>query len=406
MILQEISNRFDYRTALITLALIIIGVVSVYSATFDAKASDTFYKQILYVTAGTAIMVAIMMTPFRILQMVSYPAYFLSILVLVSVLLLGRTVSGSTSWFTVGSYRLQPSEFTKITTILALATYLSRSDVSLRKFHDLMIASGIVLLPVALIMMQPDFGTAIIYLGMFFPVLYWGGASRFTLVSIIAPVGVAIAALFGPTPFLVAVLASGVALYLTKEHRIVAAAMFSMNVLIGISVQFIYDGLKHYQQKRIATFLDPSADPLGAGYNILQSKVAIGSGGLFGKGYLHGTQTQLNFIPEQWTDFIFCVPGEEFGFVGAATVLVLFTLLLWRGVSLGAAVKNRYGSFVAIGLTAIFATHVFMNIGMSLGMLPVVGVPLPFLSYGGSALLASMTMVGILMNLYAHRKEY
>jgi rod shape determining protein RodA len=263
-----------------------------------------------------------------------------------------------------------------------------------------------VLLPVALIMMQPDTGTAIIYLGMFFPVLYWGGASRFTLLAIITPGAVAIAALLGPTPFLVAVLASGVALYLTKEHRIVAAAMFSMNVLIGISVQFIYDGMKHYQQKRIATFLDPSADPLGAGYNILQSKVAIGSGGLFGKGYLHGTQTQLNFIPEQWTDFIFCVPGEEFGFVGAATVLLLFTLLLWRGVSLGAAMKNRYGSFVAIGLTATLGTHVFMNIGMSLGMLPVVGVPLPFLSYGGSALLASMTMVGILMNLHAHRKEY
>ena len=174
----------------------------------------------------------------------------------------------------------------------------------------------------------------------------------------------------------------------------------------GISVQFIYDGLKPYQQKRIATFLDPNADPLGAGYNILQSKVAIGSGGLFGKGYLHGTQTQLNFIPEQWTDFIFCVPGEEFGFLGAATVLLLFAGLLVRGVSLASTVKNKYGSFVAIGITGVFATHMFINIGMSLGLLPVIGVPLPFLSYGGSALLANMSMVGILMNLYANRKEY
>jgi rod shape determining protein RodA len=241
---------------------------------------------------------------------------------------------------------------------------------------------------------------------MFFPVLYWGGASRFTLVSIIAPCAAGVAALFGTTPFLVVVLIAGVLLYLTKEHRILAAVMFSMTALVGISVQFIYDGLKLYQQKRITTFLDPNADPLGAGYNILQSKVAIGSGGLFGKGYLRGTQTQLNFIPEQWTDFIFCVPGEEFGFLGAATVLILFTALLFRGISLGASVKNRYGSFVAIGLTAVLATHVFINIGMSLGMLPVIGVPLPFLSYGGSALLASMAMVGILMNLYANRKEY
>jgi rod shape determining protein RodA len=182
--------------------------------------------------------------------------------------------------------------------------------------------------------------------------------------------------------------------------------MFSLNVLVGISIQFMYDGLKQYQQKRIATFLDPNADPLGAGYNILQSKVAIGSGGLFGKGYLRGTQTQLNFIPEQWTDFIFCVPGEEFGFLGAATVLVLFMALLIRGISLGTSVKNRYGSFVAIGLTAVLGTHIFINIGMSLGLFPVIGVPLPFLSYGGSALFASMSMVGILLNLYANRKEY
>ena len=185
-----------------------------------------------------------------------------------------------------------------------------------------------------------------------------------------------------------------------------AVLVFSVMVLVGISVQFIYGGLKPYQQKRIATFLDPNADPLGAGYNILQSKVAIGSGGLLGKGFLKGTQTQLNFIPEQWTDFIFCVPGEEFGFLGATTVLVLLLGLLVRGVQIASSVKTPYGSFVAMGISATVATHVFMNIGMSVGLLPVVGVPLPFLSYGGSALLTNMTMVGILMNLYAHRKEY
>ena len=203
-----------------------------------------------------------------------------------------------------------------------------------------------------------------------------------------------------------AVILFGVLIYLTQEDRIVAAAVFSLTVLIGVSVQFIYEGLKHYQQKRIATFLDPNADPLGAGYNILQSKVAIGSGGFFGKGFLRGTQTQLNFIPEQWTDFIFTVIGEQLGFLGAATVLLLFMALLIRGVTIGSVVKNRYGGFVAIGLTAVFATHIFLNIGMSIGLLPVIGVPLPFLSYGGSALLSAMTMVGILMNLYANRKEY
>jgi rod shape determining protein RodA len=301
---------------------------------------------------------------------------------------------------------LQPSEFAKITTALALATYLSRSNVSLLNMRDLITAASIVMLPVALIMMQPDFGTAVIYLGMFFPVLYWGGASRFILLSLIAPGAVALAALFGTTPFLITVLVFGVLLYLTKDNRVLAAVVFSAMVLVGISVQFIYDGLKPYQQKRIASFLDPNADPLGAGYNILQSKVAIGSGGLFGKGYLHGTQTQLNFIPEQWTDFIFCVPGEEFGFAGAATVLLLFAYLLFRCVTLSSTVKSTYASYVSMAIGGILASHVFINIGMSLGLLPVIGVPLPFLSYGGSALLAGMIMVGILMNLYANRKEY
>ena len=402
---------------------------------------------------------------------------------------------------------IQPSEFAKIATVFTLASYLSRSDVTLQNFKHLVIAFVIVLLPVALIMMQPDIGTAIIFLGMFLAVLYWGGASNFTVVAFVAPGVVAIAALFGTTSFLIAVVILSALLYLTREHRIVAAATFSLMVLVGISVQFIYNGLKPYQQKRIAsfldpnadplgagynvlqskvaigsgglvgkgylrgtqtqlnfipeqwtdfifcvpgeefgflgaaivltlfmtlllrgvkigstvknrysslvaerigiaTFLDPNADPLGAGYNVLQSKVAIGSGGLVGKGYLRGTQTQLNFIPEQWTDFIFCVPGEEFGFLGAAIVLTLFMTLLLRGVKIGSTVKNRYSSLVAIGFTSILGTHVFINIGMAVGLLPVIGVPLPFLSYGGSALLTSMTMVGILLNLYSNRKGY
>lgn len=400
------KEHIDYTTALVTLALVSIGLVSIYSATYDAHVSDVSTKQLYFAAVGVVTLVVITFLPFKLLQFISYPSYFLSILLLVSVLILGKTVSGSTSWFNLGTFRLQPSEFTKITTALALATYLSRADVNIQRFNHLAVATGIVLLPIALIMMQPDTGTAMIYAGMFIPVLYWGGATKFTLLSVVAPVAAAIAGLFGITPFFITVLGMGILLYLTKENRILAAVVFSVMVLVGISVQFIYEGLKPYQQKRIATFLDPGADPLGAGYNVLQSKVAIGSGGLFGKGYLHGSQTQLNFIPEQWTDFIFCVVGEEFGFVGAAIVLGLFITLLIRGVSLGSAVKNKYGSTLAIAITAIFAVHVFMNVGMSVGLLPVVGVPLPFLSYGGSALLTSMTMVAILLNLYSNRKEY
>jgi len=179
-----------------------------------------------------------------------------------------------------------------------------------------------------------------------------------------------------------------------------------ITLAIGLSVQTVYERLPSYQQKRIATFLNPESDPLGAGYNVIQSKVAIGSGGMLGKGYLQGTQTQLNFIPEQWTDFIYCVPGEEFGFVGASVVLLAFGFLLFHGIGIASTSNNKFGSIGSIGILGIFAVHIFVNIGMSLGLLPVIGIPLPFLSYGGSALIANMTMAGLLMNFYANRKEH
>jgi rod shape determining protein RodA len=400
------TEYFDYRTFLPVTLLLAIGLGSVYSATYDARVPEIFYRQLSWAAVSLAVALAVAFVPFRLLQTLAYPAYFLSVIMLVSVLLIGKTVSGSTSWFSVGTMRLQPAEFAKIATAMALAKYLARSDASLKQIKSLLVATGIVFLPLALIMLQPDMGTAIIFIGMFFPVLYWGGASRFTLVAFVATGTVALAALFGPTPFLIAVLTVGIVLYFTRENRIAMAVVFSLTVLVGISVQFIYNGLKPYQQKRIDTFLNPGADPLGAGYNIVQSKVAIGSGGMLGKGFLKGTQTQLNFIPEQWTDFIFCVPGEEFGFVGAATVLGLLTALLVRGIVIASSVKNPFSSFLAIALASTIASHVFVNIGMSLGLLPVVGVPLPFLSYGGSALLANMIMVGLVMNLHANRKEY
>jgi rod shape determining protein RodA len=400
------QEYFDYRTFFPVLILLAIGVLSVYSATFDARQPEIFYRQLAFAGAGILACVFLAFLPFRLLRFIAYPAYGLSLFTLVSVLVVGHTVSGSTSWFNFGVLRFQPSELAKITTALALAAYLSRTDVSLRNLRHLAVATGIVLLPVTLILLQPDLGTAVVYIGMFLPVLYWAGATRFTLVAVIAPGIVGAASLFGTTPFFISVILVGAVLATVRENRIGAAAVFSLAVLIGISVQAIYGNLKPYQQKRIATFLDPAADPLGAGYNSLQSKVAIGSGGLVGKGFLQGTQTQLNFIPEQWTDFIFCVPGEEFGLVGAATVLVLLTIILVRGVTIASSVKNPYGSIVAFALTATLFTHVLLNVGMALGLLPVIGVPLPFLSYGGSTLLASMAMIGILMNLHANRKEY
>ena len=400
------EENVDSATAIVVIMLLLIGLLSIYSATYDAGASSYFHRQIIWAIVGFVVMTVIMFTPFRLLQFVSFPAYALSLLFLIAVLIAGKTVAGSKSWFGLRGFGLQPSEIAKVTTILALAAFLSYRHVSLRRFTDVLKASSIVLLPVVLIILQPDMGTTIVYLGMFLLIVLWAGAPNFLVLTLLAPPVAAIAALLGTGVFLIVVAATLTLLFILRENRFVSAVVLSFTVLVGVSTQYLFYKLAPYQQKRILTFLNPDADPLGAGYNVMQSKIAIGSGGLFGKGYLHGTQTQLNFLPAQWTDFIYCVPGEEFGFLGAFLILLLFMALLLRGVQTASIVKSRYASIVAIGVVSSLAIHILINVGMSLGIMPVIGVPLPFLSYGGSNLLTNMVMVGLLLNVYKNRKEY
>ena len=400
------KENIDLKTLAPVILLLIIGIASVYSATYDAGASLYFNRQMLWAGIGILLMLIIMLIPFRTLQMLSYPLYGLSILFLIVVLVAGKIVAGSKSWLGIAGFGLQPSEIVKVTTVLALASYLSQRHVNLNRIKHLSITFSFVLLPVLLIVIQPDVGTAFIYLGMLIIILYWAGASNFLMMTLLAPVAAAIATLFGTTAFFIVVVLTLVILFMLRENRLISAMVFSLTVLVGVSIQFIFGKLAPHQQKRIITFLNPDADPLGAGYNVIQSKIAIGSGGLFGKGFLQGSQTQLNFLPAQWTDFIYCVPGEEFGFMGAFAILLFLTLLLIRGVQIASMVKSRYASIVAIGVVSAFATHTFINIGMSMGIMPVIGVPLPFLSYGGSNLLTNMIMAGLLLNMYANRKEY
>jgi rod shape determining protein RodA len=401
------KEYFDRTTFLTVMGLVCIGLLSIYSATFDAYEGRDFYRQLLWAVIGLLSMLTMMMLPLRWLQRSALTIFFLSLPLLVLVLLVGKRVYGSQSWLGFGGLGIQPSEFIKITTMIALASYLSRSDVKATDLKDLIKTSAIIGLPIVLIMMQPDFGTSLTFLAMFIPVLYWAGASKFLIIIIIAPVIISTASIFGTTPFVIVLLLLGIGLYLLRhENQFIASLVYGANIVIGFLVQIIYDKLPAYQQKRIATFLDPDNDPLGAGYNVIQAKVAIGSGGLVGKGFMHGTQTQLSFIPKQWTDFIFCVPGEEFGFIGGVVVLGLFAILLFHGVRLASITKNRFGSLLAIGFTSLFAFHIFVNIGMSVGLMPVIGIPLPFLSYGGSSLVSYMMMAGLLMNVFANRKEY
>ncbi len=401
-----IKEYLDYKTLLSGLALVTIGLVSIYSATLDVNSAANFYRQGLWSMFGLIALIVAAFFPIKTLQRLSLPMYVASLALLGVILLLGHTVNSSKSWFGVGGLGMQPSEIAKVTTVLALAAYLSKPTVSISNVKHLIIALGIFVLPMALILRQPDLGTTIVFFIAMLPVLYWAGASYFVLITILVPILVATGAVLGTTAFLVAVAIGAVLLYLTSENKFAAAVAFGITLAIGLSVQIVFDHLEPYQQKRIATFLNPNADPTGAGYNVLQSKTAIGSGGFWGKGYLHGTQTQLKYIPEQWTDFIFCVTGEEFGFVGGSVVLALFAFLLLHGLRIAGLSKNKFGSLAAVGLIGILASHLMINMGMAMGLMPVIGIPLPFLSYGGSALITNMTMLGLLMNFYAHRKEY
>lgn len=403
---SPIKEKMDLVVFGSVVLLVLTGIGSVYSATYDAGASLYFNRQVIWGVAGFLMMLAIWLLPFRTLQLASYPLYAISILLLIAVLVAGKTVAGTKSWFGIGGFGLQPSEFVKVTTIMALASYLSYRHLERGKLSEIAATFGIVLLPFSLIILQPDMGTAIIYLGALFLILIWAGAPAFLLLAILAPVAAAAATLFNTTVFMMVLGGTIVFLFILRANRLLSSIVFSVTVLTGVSVQYLFNQLAPYQQKRIFTFLDPDSDPLGAGYNVIQSKIAIGSGGIFGKGFLHGTQTQLNFIPAQWTDFIFCVPSEEFGFAGALFVLGLLTALLLRGVQIASLVKNRFGSLLAIGIVSVLTIHVIINIGMVMGIMPVIGVPLPFMSYGGSSLLSSMMMAGLLLNLHRNRKEY
>ncbi len=400
------KQYFDFHIAAIATVLLGVGLLSIFSATYDAGASRYFSQQILWTAMGILGMLFMMVIPNRMLERIAIPAYIISLGFLFAILIIGKSVGGSTSWFGLGGIGGQPSEFAKITTVLALAAYLSRTTTDVESVRGLLTMAGIIIAPAILILAQPDTGTALVFAGIFLPILYWSGATIFTIFAMVAPIIAAVAALFGTLWLLLTLVGIFIILYFMKRDRFVSAVVFSSAVLIGFSVQFVYHKLPLHQQKRIATFLAPNIDPLGAGYNVMQSKVAIGSGGFTGKGFLHGTQTQLRFIPAQWTDFIYCVPSEEFGFIGAAIVLILLTLFLLRGVRIASAAKNKFLSVVAIGVTSILGVHIFINIAMVLGLIPVIGIPLPFLSYGGSSLIATMLIVGLLLNVYANRKEY
>ena len=401
----KLQDRFDLSIFLPAVGLIIFGLLAIYSSTLNhPTASGNFQKQIVFVAISLIVFFITFSLPLQSFKKFAIVIYGVSIFFLIAVLAIGRTVYGAKSWFGIGGFGFQPSELAKLGTILMLSYWLTYKNRDINNFKDIGVALLIGVLPIMLIMLEPDMGTSIVFLIITISLVFWSGISLYGLFVVLSPGIVALASILGTYAFISALLFVVAALFFFKKDLFNSITVFIINLSAGFFFDYVYKVLKPHQQKRIASFLDPLADPLGAGYNALQAKVAIGSGGFFGKGFLHGNQTQLRFIPEQWTDFIYCVIGEEFGFIGSIIVISLFLIIFLRLFKLSAIAKDRFSVLVTVGVLTLLFSHFAINIGMNVGITPVIGLPLPFLSYGGSSQLINMVMLGIVLNIYRNRK--
>ena len=393
----------DWPLVAVAATLTAFGVAMVYSAgqtDVPTFVVGLWRTQLLWVILGVLLGYGVSRLSVRVVDAVSVPVYAVALVVLAALLVVGQgagTAASTKSWLAIGGVRLgQPSELAKIAVVLMLARVLSASRAAPASLRALVPSALVVGVPWLLIMAQPDLGTGIVFVGIYFAMLFWAGVSWPLLLMAASPALSLILAFStgiwgGWFLLLLAVIAW------VRPPRWEGVGLVLANLAMGVLAPLLWGRLDPYQQRRILVFLDPSADPRASGYHVIQSQVAIGSGGFFGKGFTMGSQKRLAFLPEQETDFIFPVVAEELGFLGVLVALALFTFLLHRTVRVAARATSPFASLVAFGLTAAWFTHITVNIGMTVGVLPVTGIPLPFFSYGGSFMLMSWLSVGLLV---------
>jgi rod shape determining protein RodA len=395
----------DYPLVVVALLLSVFGVAMVYSAgqTDTPTAVMRVYRsQLLWLGIGMLGAYGISRSSVRFIEWVTVPAYWLSVALLGLTLVIGQgagTAASTKSWLAIGGIRIgQPSELAKLTVVLMLARALAVRREPPKSLLDLWKPALIVMIPWLIIMLQPDLGTGIVFIGIFFGMLYWSGVAWPLLLLLASPVVSLILSfstgLWGAW-FLVLL---ALVLYY-RPYLVEGIVLMVANIATGVIAPILWEKLAPYQQNRLRVFIDPSADPRASGYHVIQSKIAIGSGGLFGKGFTLGTQKRLAFLPEQHTDFIFAVVGEEMGFIGVTIVLTLFLALFLRVTQIAGRANDSFSSLVAFGLMASWFVHVLVNVGMTLNLMPITGIPLPFFSYGGSFMLSSWLAIGILMRI-------
>ena len=408
-------NRVDWIAVSIYFALVMIGWFNIYAVVYDSQVEKSIFdfsissgKQLMWIGTSIGLITLIMVADYRFFENLSLVIYLLFLLILVLTPFFGKEVNGQILSIGVGEFRIQPGEFAKFATALALAKVMERPTFDLSKRNYQFIAFGVLLVPIGLILLQPDTGTAMVYFSfllMFYreglPQWYYGvgiGAIAITLLALGVDNNLYLAA------FIVAII--GTLIYLGKKswQRILAFSLIGIGLIAYIySIDFVVSKLPAHQQNRVMVLFNPEIDPLGVGWNVTQSKIAIGSGGLFGKGYLEGTQTKFDFVPEQDTDFIFCTLGEEFGWFGSLVVIGLFAGLFYRLVIMAERQKTRFSRIYGYGVISILLFHFMINISMTIGLFPVVGIPLPFFSYGGSSLWSFTILLFIFIKLDSSR---
>jgi rod shape determining protein RodA len=393
----------------VTLILTLIGIAFVYSATAPPapEAKQLLYlRQLLWLGIALAAGALSAAVPHRVYQgKTAWLLYGFGLLLLVLTLFIGHVGLGAQRWLGWGPLKVQPSEPAKVATVLLVANLLASRKLDLTELRTLLRPILAVGVPFLLVLKQPDLGTAVSFAAILLTMLYWAGLPLLYLFFLVTPfINVALSFWLPGWILFAAVLVF--VLYRSRLGLATLLLVVAVNLAVGIATPQIWSHLQPYQRQRISTFLDPGSDPYGAGYQIIQSKIAIGSGEMFGKGFLHGTQKGLAFLPEQHTDFIFSVVGEETGFLGAGLVAVLYLVLILRGIRIAHRARNRFASLVAIGMTSIFLYHVLVNIWMTVGWAPVTGLPLPLLSYGGSSLVVSFLQIGLIENVAMRWREY
>ncbi len=367
MIDRRLLKNFDYVLFFLTLLITSIGIAMIYSASYyhghllSSAGLSYPFRQFIWAAIGLVALLAVITVNYQTIMKYAYLLYGLNVLFLILVFVFGTVSRGARRWINLGFFSFQPSELIKITVILALAYYLRDRNREIKKVRALLVPFALVLLPFALIVKQPDLGTAFVLLPILFIMLYMAGA---------------------------------------KLRHLTVIVLIGMLVVAPLTYRFL---LKDYQKERLTVFLNPNLDPLGSAYSLNQSKIAIGSGQFWGKGWLKGSQTHLRFLTAQYTDFIFPVIAEEWGFVGSSILLLLYLALLARGMAIALRAKDSFGALLAVGLTTMVGFHIFVNVAMTMGMMPITGLPLPLMSYGGSSLLITMLSIGLLLNINMRR---